>query len=324
MVTKQSVLLLGATGETGRSVLNALVKDGSFDIKLLVRKASLEKPAIKEFEKQGLEIRIGDPADGAEALVPILKDIHTVISGIDALSQTTQLSLVQAAKKAGVKRFVPCAFITVCPPGGIMWIRDEKEIVYQEIWKARLPYTIIDCGFWHQVSFPSLPSGRTDYAQMMPRNTMPGDGNTPTLLTDLRDVGTYVARIIKDEQTLNKFVVTYSDELSQNEIFDIMDEISGEKIERNYEPGEEVLAKLEAASKDVNKDPGYFGSRLQLAMSQYDYSKFIRGDNTLEMAKYLGYLDVKELYPDFTPIAFREFAKELLDGKIAKPYEGRF
>ncbi|KAF2236177.1 NAD(P)-binding protein [Viridothelium virens] len=320
MATKQSVLLLGATGETGRAVVNALIKDGSFDIKLLVRKASLEKPAVKEFEKQGLEIRVGNPADGAEALVPIMKDVHTVISTIDALSQSTQLPLVQAAKQAGVKRFVPCAFITVCPPGGIMWIRDEKETVYQEIWRARLPYTIIDCGFWHQVTFPSLPSGRTAYAQMMPENTMPGDGNTPTLLTDLRDVGTYVARIIKDERTLNKFVVTYSDELSENEIFDIMEEVSGEKIERKYE----ILAKLEAASKAVDKDPGDVGSRFQMAIHQYNYSKFIRGDNTLEMAKYLGYLDVKELYPDFKPITFKEFAKELLDGKIARPYEGRF
>jgi hypothetical protein len=32
---------------------------------------------------------------------------------------------LDAAKKAGVKRFVPCARITVCPTGGAMRIRNQ-------------------------------------------------------------------------------------------------------------------------------------------------------------------------------------------------------
>lgn len=185
-----------------------------------------------------------------------MKGIHTVISTIDALSQRVQLPMVEAAKKAGIKRFVPCAFITVCPPGGVLKVRDEvrccphkehpssltvlkqKQIVYQEIWKARIPYTIIDVGFWHQISFPSIPSGRVEYATFLFRtDIITGDGEAPNLLTDERDMGRYVARIIKDERTLNKFVATYSDALSQNEIWAMMEEMSGEKIERKYVRG---------------------------------------------------------------------------------------
>ena len=51
---------------------------------------------------------------------------------------------------------------------------------------------------------------------------------------------------------------------------------------------------------------------------EYSYSKFVRGDNSPEYAKYLGYLDARDLYPDLVPRSFEAFAKELVDGKAAK------
>jgi len=58
-------------------------------------------------------------------LASILAGVDTVISAIGPGAQLEQIPLADAAKKADVKRFVPCAFITVCPPGGVMWIRDQ-------------------------------------------------------------------------------------------------------------------------------------------------------------------------------------------------------
>ena len=52
--------------------------------------------------------------------------------------------------------------------------------------------------------------------------------------TDLRDVGPYVAKIITDDRTINKYVNSYGELLSQEEIFARMEEASGEKIERKY------------------------------------------------------------------------------------------
>jgi hypothetical protein len=54
---------------------------------------------------------------------------------------------------------------------------------------------------------------------------------------------------------------------------------------------------------------------------EYKYSKYVRGDNTPACATYLGYLDARELYPDFQPKGFREFAREVLDGRIERPYK---
>lgn len=49
--------------------------------------------------------------------------------------------------------------------------------------------------------------------------------------------------------------------------------------------------------------------------NQYYYSWGVRGDNTPEAAKYLGYLDVKELYPDVSGRSMRSFLEDILDGE---------
>jgi hypothetical protein len=95
------------------------------EIIALIRPSSSQKPIVSELKSKGVEIRLGDATDEIDALLPLLKDIDIVISAIDAGSQLSQLNLIDAAKKAGVKRFVPCAFITVAPPGGVMDLRDQ-------------------------------------------------------------------------------------------------------------------------------------------------------------------------------------------------------
>lgn len=97
-----------------------------------------------------------------------------------------------------------------------------------------LPYTIVDVGWWYQLSYPRLGSGRVDYAMTSGNDEIIGDGNVPTALTDLRDIGRYMAMIISDERTLNKKVLAYNLVSTQNEIYDLMEEISEEKIDRNY------------------------------------------------------------------------------------------
>jgi hypothetical protein len=166
-----------------------------------------------------------------EELAHAISGYDTIISCINAESQTVQLPLVEAAALTGtVRRFVPCGFTTISPPGGIMHLRDLKEDVHAAIFRNKIPYTIVDIGFWHQLSFPTVPSGRVDYAKFRRETNLYGDGEAKNLLTDKRDLGRFLARIIKDERTINKRVFTHSDALSQNEIFALLERLSGEKI----------------------------------------------------------------------------------------------
>ncbi|KAJ6605408.1 hypothetical protein DFH09DRAFT_967212 [Mycena vulgaris] len=321
-MSQQKVLLLGATGETGGSILEGLLEDpASFVVEALVRPSSAEKPDVKKLAERGVKVRIVDIGGPIEALVESLAGIDVLISTIDASSQLAQLSLATAVKQAGVKRFVPCAFTTVAPPGGVMALRDNKEEVYQLIRRLYLPYTIIDVGYWHQISFPTLPSGRVDYAApLKPKVEIHAGGTAPTMLTDLRDIGPFVARIIKDPRTLNKSVFTYSDVISENEIFALMEEMSGEKIERKHVSADDIAAGRARYAALLAAEPGNRLARVMSYGEDYNYSKYVRGDNTPAYAAYLGYLDARELYPDYQPRTFKAFVAEVLEGRAVMPY----
>ncbi|KAJ7473942.1 hypothetical protein FB451DRAFT_1351479 [Mycena latifolia] len=294
------------------------------DVEALVRPSSADKPQVQKLRERGVKIRIVDIEGAIEHVVESLAGIDVLISAIDAMSQLAQLSLATAAKKAGVKRFVPCAFTTVAPPGGVMGLRDSKEEVYQHIRRSYLPYTIIDVGYWHQISFPALPSGRVDYAALQPNTEIHAGGTAPNMLTDLRDIGCFVARIIKDARTLNKSVVTYADVLSENEIFKLMEEMSGEVIQRTSVSADEIVASRGECAAMLKAEPENRLARVGVFKADYNYSKYVRGDNTPPYAVYLGYLDARELYPDFKPRSFRDFVEELLAGKAVKPYANGF
>jgi hypothetical protein len=85
-----------------------------------------------------------------------------------------------------------------------------------------------------------------------------------------------------------------------------------------------LTARRDAARAAYLADPSDAMKKTIQSASEYGVSKFIREDNTLENAKYLGYLDARELYPDLKPTTFAEFVGELLEGKGVRPYAGAF
>ncbi|PWY71350.1 isoflavone reductase family protein [Aspergillus eucalypticola CBS 122712] len=319
MAVKQKVLLLGATGETGASILNGLQESGNFDVEVLVRPASADKPSVQKLREQGLTIWPVD-LDDFNGLVSAMTGTDIFISAIGPNDLLQQKKLLQAAKIAGVKRVIPCAFTTVAAPTGAMLLRDEKEEVYNAIKYLGIPYTVIDVGYWYQISFPTLPSGKVDYAQMVPVKTIHGDGAAPNILTDLRDIGRYVARIILDDRTINRYVYTAGDVLSENEIYQIAEEISGEKLEPSRVSNEDVEASVKQAKAALAESPHDNMKRIGVFVAQYEHSKYVRVDNSPRYADYLGYLNARELYPDFQPTSFRDFFAEVLAGKGRKVY----
>lgn len=229
---------------------------GYKDIIVFARPSSLTKPANVALKDIGVDLRPLDLAtDDQPKIVAALKGVDILISAIGPGAQLDQIPLATAAKTAGVKRFVPCAFIPVIPAGGVHDLRDQKEMVYNHARVIGLPYTIIDCGWWYQIAFPSLPSGKIDYAVLTPMAPLAGDGDMPSGLTDLRDVGRHVSKVIQDERTLNKMVFVYNEMWSQNQIWDKLEALSGEKIPRTYVTGESLQEKIESDKEKVAGDP---------------------------------------------------------------------
>lgn len=78
-------------------------------------------------------------------------------------------------------------------------------------------------------------------------------------------------------------------------------------------PEDEIKAAA-AAAQQSNTIPG---SLENVSESQFQYwnSWGLRGDNTPEFAKYLGYLLANELYPGLKGRTFETYVKDALDGK---------
>lgn len=94
------------------------------DVEVLVRPASAKKPSVQKLQEQGIKTWFLD-LDNFDELVSALIGVDILISAIGPNDLLQQKKLLQAAKLAGIKRIVPCAFITVAPPHGAMLLRDE-------------------------------------------------------------------------------------------------------------------------------------------------------------------------------------------------------
>lgn len=79
---------------------------------------------IKPLLARGIKNVSIDIKESHNKLVEALKGIDIVISAVGPLDQYDQLPLATAAKEAGVKRFIPCGWITVTTPRGTMNLRD--------------------------------------------------------------------------------------------------------------------------------------------------------------------------------------------------------
>ena len=154
-------------------------------------------------------------------------------------------------------------------PVGVHMSRDQKEEVYNHVKRLHLPYTIIDVGWWYQFSFPALPSGKIDYAVSIMGQRIPGDGIMPSARTDLRDVGKYVARVVKDERTLNAMVFVYNELWTANQVYDLLEKLSGEKIPREYVSAEEYEQQLVEADAKLQDNPENIALNVQKKSIQY-------------------------------------------------------
>ncbi|KAI0669631.1 NAD-P-binding protein [Trametes maxima] len=309
--SKPLVLVLGATGYTGRSVVQGLLASGNFRIVALVRPGSVDKPQVQQFRELGVEIRVGDVKDGAERLRQHLDGVNIIISAVSAWIIEDQKEVFRVAKEVGVQRVVPCDWAT---PGakGLRELHDLKLGVREFVQDLGLPYTFLDVGWWMQISLP-LPK-RSDMYMKAKTLQMYGDGRSRFLVTDLHHIGTYVARIVADPRTLNRAVMIWEDEPTQLEAHEIGERVSGEgdemKAQRIHVDEKQLLEWVAEGKDELARGIDSLETRLKVHWNMYMYSMHILRENTLENAGRLGYLDARELYPDIPRHTLEDYAKE--------------
>jgi len=222
----------------------------------------------------------------------------------------SQTKLADAAKLAGVKRFIANDWGTACVRG-LRKLYDQKAKVQDYVKSIGLGYTFIDVGYWMNLLVPVEPE-HSEYPgiDFIPCNSYAiyGTGEVKTAVIARSDIGKFVAEIIGDERTLNRYVFCRGDEKSQNEIWEIARKVKAELGGELTMSPKKVWSKEEIEESLKSTDPF-----IVLGM-EYMHSMFIRGDNTVENAKKPEYgraLDARELYPHIKVLNLEDFTKQL-------------
>lgn len=202
---------------------------------------------------RGVEIRVGDcTTDPPAKLAEHLQGVDVLLSTINAEATLQQKPIFKAAVDAGVRQLVPCDFGT---PGvkGVRYLHDlvslalrlvlstlsgmltnalqklEVREYIEELTAAsggRSTYTFVDVGWWMQLAVPGTAAAPTALGPLADEYYTSDD--KPCLLTDVDHIGPWVARIVGDPRTANRYVIVWEDELTLRESREIAEAESGE------------------------------------------------------------------------------------------------
>ncbi|KAJ0110852.1 hypothetical protein Patl1_03627 [Pistacia atlantica] len=290
---KSKVLVVGGTGYIGRRLVRASLAQGHITYVLQRPEIGLDIDKLQmllSFKKQGARLIEGSFSDFG-SLVEAVKQVDVVIcamSGVHFRSHNImlQLKLVEAIKEAGnVKRFLPSEFGmdptrmgNAIEPGRVTF--DEKMVVRKAIEEAKIPFTYVSANCFAGY----LPETFLNLARSSPRKK--------------RNI---CVKTIDDPRTLNKTVYMRPPEniLSQRQLVEIWEKLSGKKLEKVHISKEDFLASM--------KDMDYAG---QVGIGHF-YHIFYEGCLTnFEIGE--GQEEASRLYPEVKYTRMDDYLKQFL------------
>ena len=197
----KNILLVGATGNLGKPILQALLADKSFQVTVLTRNNS---SATFSSDVKVTKVDYSDPI----ALVNALRGQEVVISAIggEGLANNTETSLVKAALEAGVKWFIPSEFgLDTSHPAAVNSPVLASKVAVAKLLEenqSRLSHTFIVTGAFLDWSFDT---GFLGFDLSKHSVTLYDDGKHLISGTTLPHIGQAVVAILHHfSQTQNK------------------------------------------------------------------------------------------------------------------------
>ena len=217
MSTLRNVAIAGAAGNIGKVIFDKLSAASDIHVRVLSRADS------KSTYPAGTEVVLVD-FDSAESLADALKGQDAVISTLPAETLHVQQPLIDAAIKAGVKRFVPSSFGSdlanpnsraVPPSHGKA---QAEDYLVEKAKSTQLTHTFVYNG-------PFLDWGLEKNFIIDTKDFKPtifGDGDTVFSTTTVDSVATGILGVLRHpSETKNRAVYLEDIKISQNELYAI-------------------------------------------------------------------------------------------------------
>jgi len=246
-----TVLIVGSSGLVGDKVTNAFLKaTPKWTVSVLVRSEALHDPKKKatfdEYISLGATIIEGE-ASKPETYKDKLKAIDVIVSTLGSSVVTSQISLAQAAKEAGVKLFLPSEYGFDFALAPELTIFDGKRAVRKAIESIGINYTYIITGGFYEFLL-----GWRAWGQDLPHRKVAqlGDRSNKITSVSFAEVAELLPAVVNDPTIINKTVVFTGGHITSGELVDTLVAKlgGGDDIKKEVITLEEVENKVKAGS----------------------------------------------------------------------------
>lgn len=220
---KTTILLVGSTGKFGTLVSEALRSDPRVHLRVLNRHGVQPRT-----DREVLSGDVTNPAIADLAVHGVDVVISAVNGGPDVMVDG-QLTLLAAALRHGVRRFIPSDY-----SGDYFGLDDGDNVfldmhrrVAQEVMESGTGYSIILTGGFMETSlapFMGVFDFRAEQA------TPWGTGSEPLDLTSMRDAASVVAAVALDDRALNQVVRYVGETTSVQRIAEDFEAVTGRPL----------------------------------------------------------------------------------------------
>ena len=246
------ILVVGATGILGAEICYRLRARG-LEVRALARQTA-NSVTLNALREAGVHICWGDFKDvdslrdachGVDVVISTASSTFSRQAGdtIETVDRQGQMSLIAAARAAGVKHFtfvsIPHNLVRESP------LTRAKAEAERALADSGMGYTILAANFFMEIWLS--PALGFDYAQR--KVVLFGDGRALTTWVSYRDVAEFAVRSHLTPQARNRTLeVGGPHDLSPLEVVKIFEEVSGAPFERQFVPEEALLAQLDSAT----------------------------------------------------------------------------
>ncbi|MGA2974282.1 MAG: SDR family oxidoreductase [Spirochaetia bacterium] len=273
------VLVVGATGLVGGEAARLLSAKG-VEVRGLVRSSS-DPTKVAGLEKAGVSIVRSDLRE-PESLAAACRGVDAVITTVSAMpfswqqgntiqdvDRRGQTALIDAARKAGVRRLIYVSFqhdAAVTFPLG-----DAKIAVEKHLKASGLEYAVVQANFFMEAWLS--PAFGFDYGSG--KAAVFGEGKNKLSWVSYRDVARTAVEAVSSDRAKNTVLPVGGPEaLSPLQVIDIFQKKSGSSWQVNHVPVEALHQQKAAATDEVQETIAglqimYATSRL--AMNVHDY-----------------------------------------------------
>jgi len=226
---------IAGVGGIGSFITEHLAKQPGVKVIALTRKGSAKDlPA-------NVTAHEVDYADEA-SVVAALKGVQVVVSALSGGGLAVQPALADAAKKAGVKLFVPSEY-GIATSGFTEGLLAGKAKVHKHLKEIGLPYTLFFTGFFSDTIFGAYIGFDIPNKDI----SIIGSGDKLATFTARDDIGHYIAHVLThaDPATLEwSSHRIEGDKKSLNQVVTIIEKVKGVKLTVKHLDFEQVVKDL--------------------------------------------------------------------------------